>query len=76
MSEPVQSEHVLVFADEHCGACQRDSDESCPILAGAFIAWPKEWLGSRCTAHWPIGEKEPVQLCPHTLELPLQALES
>lgn len=63
----MQSEHVYVFAQDHCTNCQRDEDESCPILASAFVAWPAEWQKTRCAAHWPVGESEPAQQCTDTL---------
>ncbi len=66
----MQSEHPYIFADEHCASCQRREND-CQILAGAHFDRPIQWLKNRCTAHWPIGEKEPVQQCPNTLELPL-----
>lgn len=66
------AEEVLSFADTHCTTCKRDENEDCPILASAFCEQPVQWLANRCTAHWPLGEeREPVQQCPHTLELPL-----
>lgn len=73
MSTQASTEDVLAFAfaDGPCLDCAADKNEDCPILAGAFSEWPVQWVDGKCTAYRREGEREPVQRCEHTKELPL-----
>lgn len=44
------------WADDWCFRCDKDKDDSCPILSVAFLGqgWPKEWTRRR--VRWQIGD--------------------
>lgn len=63
------------FVTEVCGACERDRDERCAVLARSFRGEAVEWrstdTGQICTAFVPAGAQSPRPPCPHTRPLPL-----
>lgn len=63
------------FVTEVCGACERERDERCAVLARSFRGQAVEWrstnIGQICVAFVPAGEPIPTPPCPHTRPLPL-----
>lgn len=77
---PSNGTEGFAFISVWCEACERDKDQSCPILAATFAhdvhdpEYPTEWCldasgAPQCTAFVPEGEPVPALRCPHTLDM-------